>query len=222
MRARSRDPGFLLMTLFLISVKIVNSAVLYGQVEEDAPGGTVVSGIILERRCQDSNLAELKPTLTGGFSSGFALECLENTGLVLKTTKTFDEESESSYTLSFNNAIENMTIIIHIVPKNDNTKAQWKDARIRGRMPRAVSEELSYTVTVSENAKVGDLIFTVPEQRFEKKWFEVLSEGISPVRMERESGRVFLAQRLVTTAEVMVKIHNMRGKTACLLPHSRL
>ncbi len=81
----------------------------------------------------------------------------------------------------------------------------------RVRKPRTVSEEVSYTVTVSEDVKVGDFIFTVPDQKFEKKWFEVVSDGTSPVQMERDSGRVYLAYRLMSPAEVMVKIHNMRG-----------
>ncbi|KAM6967601.1 LOW QUALITY PROTEIN: neural-cadherin [Aplochiton taeniatus] len=81
----------------------------------------------------------------------------------------------------------------------------------RVRRPRGVSEKLFYTVTVSEDVKVGDMIFTVPDQKFEKKWFEVISEADSPVQIERDSGRLFLAHRLQSTAEVMVKIQNHRG-----------
>uniref|UniRef100_A0A8C7LXV5 Si:dkey-22o22.2 n=1 Tax=Oncorhynchus kisutch TaxID=8019 RepID=A0A8C7LXV5_ONCKI len=79
------------------------------------------------------------------------------------------------------------------------------------RRPRAVSEELFYTVTVSEDVKVGDMIFTVPDQKFEKKWFEVISDADSPVQIERDSGRLYLAHRLKSPAEVMVKIQNLRG-----------
>lgn len=221
--------SFLLITLFFVSANIVNSTILYGQIEENAPAGTLVTGLPFVDKCQDSNIPELKPTLTGKFSSDFTFEYLENTGFVLKTTKSFDGEFKSSYTVSARlsgckNANENVTIIINIVAKNDsslqlNLKHEMKDADTQGRKPRAVSEQLTYTVTVSESVKVGDLIFTVPEQRFEKKWFDVLSEGNSPVQMERESGRVYLAHRLVKTAEVMVKIHNMRGNTCSLLLH---
>lgn len=80
------------------------------------------------------------------------------------------------------------------------------------RKPRAVSEDLFYTVTVSEDVKIGDMVFTVPDQKFEKKWFEVMSEADAPVQIERDTGRLYLAQRLKSTAEVVVKIQNMRGK----------
>lgn len=80
------------------------------------------------------------------------------------------------------------------------------------RKPRAVSEDLFYTVTVSEDVKIGDMVFTVPDQKFDKKWFEVISEADAPVQIERDSGRLYLAQRLKSTTEVVVKIQNMRGK----------
>uniref|UniRef100_A0A3P8XWP9 Uncharacterized protein n=1 Tax=Esox lucius TaxID=8010 RepID=A0A3P8XWP9_ESOLU len=79
------------------------------------------------------------------------------------------------------------------------------------RRPRAVSEEMFYTVTVSEDVKVGDMIFTVPDQKFEKRWFEVISEADSPVQIERDSGRLYLAHRLKSPAEVTIKIQNLRG-----------
>lgn len=80
------------------------------------------------------------------------------------------------------------------------------------RRPRALSEELTYTVTVPDHSRVGDLVFTVPDQRFEQRWFEVISEADSPVQIERDSGRLYLARSLREPAEVMVKIQNLRGK----------
>lgn len=88
-----------------------------------------------------------------------------------------------------------------------------RPALSRVRRPRAVSEELLYTVTVADDVKVGDMIFTVPDQKFDKKWFEVISESDSPVQIERDSGRLYLAHRLKSPAEVMVKIQNLRGKS---------
>lgn len=86
-----------------------------------------------------------------------------------------------------------------------------------GRRPRAVSEELSYTVALSEYAEAGDVIFTVPDQKFEEKRFEVLSpEAGSPVRVERETGRVYLTHQLTSSLQVVVKIRNARGKEALL------
>jgi len=81
------------------------------------------------------------------------------------------------------------------------------------RRPRALSEDLTYTVTVPDHVRVGDLVFTVPDLRFEQRWFEVMSETDSPVQIERESGRLYLARSLREPAEVVVKIQNLRGKT---------
>lgn len=80
------------------------------------------------------------------------------------------------------------------------------------RMPRALSEELTYTVTVPDHVRVGDLVFTVPDQRFNQRWFEVISEADSPLQIERDSGRLYLARSLREPAEVVVKIQNLRGK----------
>ncbi|XP_043971716.1 neural-cadherin [Gambusia affinis] len=79
------------------------------------------------------------------------------------------------------------------------------------RRPRSLSEDLSYTVTVPDHIRVGDLVFTVPDQRFDQRWFEVISEADSPVQIERDSGRLYLARSLREPAEVVVKIQNLRG-----------
>ncbi|XP_031733141.1 neural-cadherin [Anarrhichthys ocellatus] len=82
---------------------------------------------------------------------------------------------------------------------------------LRRRRPRALTEELTYTVTVPDHVRVGDLVFTVPDQKFEQRWFEVISEADSPVQIERDSGRLYLARGLPEPTEVLVKIHNPRG-----------
>ncbi len=231
MRAHLWNPSFFrfptacLLILFL-AISNVHSAVFYGQLEEGAPAGTVVAGFLfpLGDKCKELNLAALKTVLTGEDSSDFSLEYLDNAEFVLKSTKTFDRESKSSYTVSArlprcSKTAEEVSVKIEILHKNNNAR-QFNitdrieiltDVKSRVRKPRTVSEEVSYTVTVSEDVKVGDFIFTVPDQKFEKKWFEVVSDGTSPVQMERDSGRVYLAYRLMSPAEVMVKIHNMRG-----------
>ncbi|XP_027005788.2 neural-cadherin [Tachysurus fulvidraco] len=82
----------------------------------------------------------------------------------------------------------------------------------RGRSRRAVSGELSYTVKLSEYAEAGDVIFTVQDQKFEEKRFELLSpESGSSVRVERETGRVYLTHKLTVSIQVVVKILNARG-----------
>ncbi|XP_051921985.1 neural-cadherin [Hippocampus zosterae] len=79
------------------------------------------------------------------------------------------------------------------------------------RKSRALAEEVTYAVSIPDQAGIGDLVFTVPDRRFEQRWFEVSSDADSPVQIERDSGRVFLARRLPEPAEVMVKIHKRRG-----------
>lgn len=88
------------------------------------------------------------------------------------------------------------------------------------RTPRELSEELTYTVTVPDQVRIGDLVFTVPDQRFDLRWFEVISEADSPVHIERDSGRLYLARSLLEPAEVVVKIQKLRGKKM-FPPHSR-
>nr|XP_054596935.1 neural-cadherin [Nothobranchius furzeri] len=83
-------------------------------------------------------------------------------------------------------------------------------SRARRRV-RALSEDLTYSVTVPDHIRVGDLVFTVPDQKFEQRWFEVISEADSPVQIERDSGRLYLARDLREPAEVVVKIQNLRG-----------
>lgn len=242
MKAHLRNPTFCrfptsCLLIILLAFANADSTLFYGHIEESAPPGTVVAGFTfpLGDKCKEDKLAGLKTVLTGEDSSDFSLEYLGNTGFVLKTTETFATDSKLSYTVSArlprcNRTTEEVTVKIKILQKDDKTR-QFNEPSVRTevidvksgvRKPRAVSEEVSYTVTVSEDVKVGDLIFTVPDQKFEKKWFEVVSEGNSPIQMERDSGRVYLAHRLVSATEVMVKIHNMRGMLALKSPFARL
>ncbi|TTA40571.1 Neural-cadherin [Bagarius yarrelli] len=93
------------------------------------------------------------------------------------------------------------------------TQARLTSKDSKERRTRAVSEDLSYTVALSEYAEAGDVIFTVPDQKFEKKRFELLSpEAGSPVRVEWESGRVYLLHKITSSIQVVVKILNARGE----------
>lgn len=84
----------------------------------------------------------------------------------------------------------------------------------RRRRTRTPSEELSYTVTVPEHVRVGDVVFTVPDQRFEQRWFEVIPEADPPVQIERDSGRLFLTRSLREPSEVLVRIRDLRGESS--------
>lgn len=85
------------------------------------------------------------------------------------------------------------------------------------RRSRDLSEQLTYPVTVPDQARVGDLLFTVPDPRFEQRHFRVIAEADSPVQIELDSGRVYLARSLHAPFDVLVRIHNLGGKTdACV------
>ncbi|RXN00156.1 hypothetical protein EOD39_10161 [Acipenser ruthenus] len=90
-------------------------------------------------------------------------------------------------------------------------KSQVDGIVSKSRKMRAVSEEMFYAVSVAEDMKVGDLIFIVPGLKFGKKWFEVISDADSPVRIERDSGKLYLARRLQSDTDVVVKIQNLKG-----------
>lgn len=118
------------------------------------------------------------------------------------------------------------TLTVHLYAKDNGDEALISEPVslllevapvVRSRSPRrpraASEEELAYTVTVSDDVKVGDLIFIVPDQKFDKRWFEVLSEPDSPVQIERDSGRLYLAHTLRSPTDVVVKIQNVRGRS---------
>ncbi|KAF4087964.1 hypothetical protein AMELA_G00077020, partial [Ameiurus melas] len=107
-------------------------------------------------------------------------------------------------------ALHSEPLQLHIAVTSARLTA--KERTGRRRRTRAVSEELSYTVALSEYAVAGDVIFTVPDQKFEEKRFELLSpEAGSPVRVVRETGRVYLMHQLTSSVQVVVKILNVRG-----------
>ncbi|XP_076827668.1 neural-cadherin [Brachyhypopomus gauderio] len=309
MKVRRRDKKLLLSAaaIFLVVFLSVSSAsnphTYCGQVTENAPVGTVVAGLVLPfgPECDTG----LKSALQGDDASNFSLVFSGENGLLVKTTKSFDRETKSSYLV---NAFlpgcktNKVTLKIEVLDENDNVpliitenelieideltpvgtelirlSSHDKDTGRNGaityftfpnkhvhvvprtgqvllvralsapgnitipvyakdtgdvalqsepfllrivvkspvitsrRMPRAISEELYYSVKLSEDVKVGDMIFTVPDQKFEKKRFELIPEADPPVRVEGETGRVYLAHSLVSSTQVMVKVQNTRG-----------
>lgn len=300
--------GVVFITLILFSAAIANSPVYYGQIEENAPVGSVVAGVVLPlgKWCNETSSGKLKSTLHGQNASDFFLVCSSTTGLVLKTAKSLDRELKSRYLVkTYLCHVNEVKIKIEVLDRNDNppefitTKQiieidelvpiktellrimahdadSGKNGDIRfymlpnpnlhvvpqtgqvlwvrslpapgivdafvyarddgdpallsdplqlrvsvrsasltpqTRRTRAVSEEHYYTVTLSEHTRVGDIIFNVPDQKFEEKRFEVLSvEAGSPVRLDPETGRVYLAHELRSSTEVVVKVQNARGK----------
>uniref|UniRef100_A0A3P9H2T4 Si:dkey-22o22.2 n=1 Tax=Oryzias latipes TaxID=8090 RepID=A0A3P9H2T4_ORYLA len=105
--------------------------------------------------------------------------------------------------------------LLHLVPQTGQPvflRITVRRASRAHRRPRALHEDVTYTVTVPDHLRVGDLLFTVPDQRFDQRWFEVISEAESPVQIERDSGRLYLARNVREPVEVAVKIQNLRGK----------
>ncbi|XP_062848374.1 neural-cadherin [Trichomycterus rosablanca] len=301
--------GVVFITFILFSAATANSPVYYGQVEENAPVGTVVAGLVLPfgKGCNDSSSDKLKSTLHGQNASDFSLVYSSETGLFLKTAKSLDRELKSRYLVKAylpSCALNEVDIEIKVLDRNDNPpqfittkqiieinaltpiktellrlRAQDADSGENGairfytspnpnihivpktgqillvrslpaptildvsvhardngdpalqsdqiqlrisvrsapltakiRRSRAVSEEHYYTVTLSEHTRVGNVIFNVPDQKFEEKRFEVVSVEVgSPVRLDRETGRVYLTHELTSSTEVVVKVQNARG-----------
>lgn len=83
------------------------------------------------------------------------------------------------------------------------------------RRPRSLNAaERSFNVAVPEGLRLGELLFTVPDRSFQRRRFQLLPEDETepPVRIEPDSGRLFLARSLQGTTEVLVKILDLEGE----------
>ncbi|XP_072324160.1 neural-cadherin isoform X1 [Scyliorhinus torazame] len=83
-----------------------------------------------------------------------------------------------------------------------------------GRGARSAPEQLYYSVSVSENDKVGNAIYTIPDWKFQRRWFEVIAPLDAPVHIERDSGKVYLSKRIraKSTIQITVKVNNQKGE----------
>ncbi|KAM4688915.1 neural-cadherin-like [Discoglossus pictus] len=89
---------------------------------------------------------------------------------------------------------------------------------LRALMPLTFST--SYTVRVPAGGVLGETIFTVPDRRYQGKWFEISWPPAPPVRVESGSGRVYLTHRLQGgQTEVQVKVHNLEQDSDWYLCH---
>ncbi|GCB78090.1 hypothetical protein scyTo_0015759 [Scyliorhinus torazame] len=81
-----------------------------------------------------------------------------------------------------------------------------------GRGARSAPEQLYYSVSVSENDKVGNAIYTIPDWKFQRRWFEVIAPLDAPVHIERDSGKVYLSKRIraKSTIQITVKVNNQK------------
>ncbi|XP_048386187.2 neural-cadherin isoform X1 [Stegostoma tigrinum] len=79
---------------------------------------------------------------------------------------------------------------------------------------RSPSQEMVHSVTVPEGDKLGNVIYTIPDWKFERRWFEVIAPDDAPVQIERDSGRVYLSKRLrgTATVQITVKVSNQKGE----------
>lgn len=85
----------------------------------------------------------------------------------------------------------------------------------RDRRPRSLSAaERSFSVAVPEGLRLGELVFEVPDRSFQRRRFQLLPEDEKepPVRIDPDSGRLFLARNLQEPTEVLVKILDLEGE----------
>ncbi|XP_072007544.1 neural-cadherin-like isoform X2 [Engystomops pustulosus] len=79
---------------------------------------------------------------------------------------------------------------------------------VRSIYPQAISS--SYTIRVPAGGALGETIFTVPDRRYQGKWFEISWPSNPPVRIESGSGRLYLTHKLQGgQTEIQVKVHNL-------------
>ncbi|KAJ1193128.1 hypothetical protein NDU88_002433 [Pleurodeles waltl] len=79
----------------------------------------------------------------------------------------------------------------------------------------SVSSSCSHTVRVpAAGGALGETIFTVPDLRYPRRWFEIRGPPEPPVRIESGSGRVYLTRRLQGgQTQVLVKVQSLeQGK----------
>ncbi|NXC17943.1 CADN protein, partial [Corythaeola cristata] len=73
-----------------------------------------------------------------------------------------------------------------------------------------------YTARLPHGARVGDTVFTVPRSRERSAggWFELASPGVTPVAVDRASGRLYLRRELRAggRVEVLIKVHRGGGR----------
>ncbi|KAK1895992.1 Protocadherin beta-16 [Dissostichus eleginoides] len=116
--------------------------------------------------------------------------------------------------------------LLHVAPQTGQVRLVRsllgvRQATLRLCVRDGGSEDVALSVSVPQQAALGDLLFTVPDQRFQQRWFQMLSEADSPVQIERDSGRMYLTRDLLEPAEVLVKIHNSRAWRSTLTNVSR-
>lgn len=97
-------------------------------------------------------------------------------------------------------------LFLHVSVRRSARGARW---------PRSASAaERSLSLAVPEGLRVGEPLFTVPDPSFQRRRFQLLPEGDAepPVRIEPDSGRLFLARSLQEPADVLVKIQDLEGE----------
>ncbi|XP_041045226.1 neural-cadherin [Carcharodon carcharias] len=102
---------------------------------------------------------------------------------------------------------EPLTVLLNVKPRSVGVPGG-------GRKARSVPDEMFYSVTVPEEDKVGNVIYTVPDWKFERRQFEVIAPADAPVQIERDSGKVYLSKRLrgKSTIQITVKVNNQKGE----------
>ncbi|XP_069477477.1 neural-cadherin-like [Ambystoma mexicanum] len=99
--------------------------------------------------------------------------------------------------------------------------------RLRRTPPGRLAPFTSAASSCSHTARVpaaggalGETIFTVPDLRYPRRWFEIRGPPDPPVRIESGSGRVFLTRRLQgAQTQVLVKVQSLEQESDWYLCH---
>lgn len=201
MKAGEEEAVRFVCVLVLLALSRARAGPVYfGRVADRAPEGTAVIGFTLPGG------VSCPVVLRGERSEDFSLSSssADGRGLLLRTTKTLERVVKASYVLramrdpGCSGARDAVTVRVDLLPG--------------GRRRRDASGEPHYTVALQEGARPGDVVFTVPDERFIARRFEVLADGGGAVRVQRDSGRVYLARALTAPTHVTLKVHNARGE----------
>uniref|UniRef100_A0A3B4CXY3 Uncharacterized protein n=1 Tax=Pygocentrus nattereri TaxID=42514 RepID=A0A3B4CXY3_PYGNA len=187
----------LLIAVHPLSLARADPPLYYGHVVDGAPAGTAVAGLVLPGG------GACRGALRGERSEDFSLSTsADGRGLLLRSAKTLERELKASYLLH---------ALLQGCPGTGDAVTVRVDVLPGGRRRREVTGEPHYTVALAEGARPGDAVFTVPDERFTERRFEVLADGGGAVRVQRDSGRVYLARALTAPTYVTLKVHNARG-----------
>ncbi|KAM8827030.1 uncharacterized protein ACB058_020112 isoform 1-T1 [Synchiropus picturatus] len=178
---------------------------LFGRIRENSPAGTAVDGVELPTgpvSCSDEDVAA---ALTGIHAADFRLFWSQRNHLSLLSNKRLDREFITKYELRVALSCLRTPAVVEV------EVAVLASEAAQRRKSRSLTAEPIYSVTVAGHARAGELVFTVPDHRFEHRRFELTSQTGQPVQVEPNTGRVLLTRSLSEPADIVVKVLKIPG-----------